>query len=178
MLAFFTGKWSSYLAGVVVAFLFVLSLYVLNDSIGFSDPYLMISSYCERSIEIKRMDAPPEIDWQTAFLIGIFAGALGAALAGKEWRLRILPEANGKNALASMGATIATGIAGGFLVMLGLQIAGDSFLGLWSGALQASTGAWLVFASLLLWGIILTSTFAILKRRGSTSGDGESEKGK
>ena len=176
MLGFITGKWSSYLAGIVVALLFVLSFYVLNGSIGFSDPYLMISSYCERSIEAKRLDRPPELDWQAAFLLGIALGALGAAIAGKEWRLRILPEADGKNPLASMGATIATGIAGGFLVMLGLQIAGDSFLGMWSAAIQASTSAWIFFASLLLWGIILTAAVAGFKRRGASDDDGGKKK--
>ena len=160
-----------------MAFLFLLSLYVLDDSIGFSDPYLMISSYCERSIESGRLENPPAIDWQTAFLGGILIGALGAALAGGEWRLRILSHSENKGVFPSIGATIAAGIAGGFLVMLGLQLAGDSFLGQWSSAIQLSTSAWVFFASLLLWGIVITTTVAAIKKR-NTDAPSKSEKDK
>ncbi len=161
-----------------MAFLFLLSLYVLDDSIGFSDPYLMISSYCERSIESGRLANPPPIDWQTVFLGGILIGALGAALVGGEWRFRMISDSEGKGFFPSIGATIATGIAGGFLVMLGLQLAGDSFLGQWSSAIQLSTSAWVFFASLLVWGIVITTIASAIRRRNAAAAPSESEKKK
>ena len=40
--------------------------------------------------------------------------------------------------------------------MLGLQLAGDSFIGQWASAIQLSTGSWIFFISILVWGVIFT----------------------
>ena len=41
-----------------------------------------------------------------------------------------------------------------FVPMIGLQIAGDSFLGQWASAIQLSTGAWIFMFSIVIWGVI------------------------
>lgn len=156
----FTGKWSAYLSGTIIAFFFVLTLYLLDSSAGLSNAYIVISEYCEDSIHLNAVQKFPFFDWQTGFLVGIFIGALIAAIVGGEWKLRMIPESSEKGLLASAGATVVTGLAGGFLVMLGLQIAGDSFLGQWASAIQLSTGAWVFFVSLLVWGIIFSAVIA------------------
>jgi hypothetical protein len=170
----FTGKWSSYVSGAVIAFFFVLALYILNSPTGLSDAYIMISGYCEESLHARKVIEPPFLDWQTGFLIGIFIGAIIAAVVGGEWKLRMIPE-SGKSVIASAGTTVLTGLGGGFLVMLGLQIAGDSFLGQWAGAIQLSTGSWIFFASLIVWGTVFT---AILSAKFGKSGSGGGEKEK
>ena len=171
----FTGKWSSYLSGTIIAFFFVLTLYILDSPIGMSDAYIQISAYCKESIHARAVTEAPFLDWQTGFLGGIFLGALVASIFGGEWRLRMIPESSSKGMIASAGITVFTGIAGGFLVMLGLQIAGDSFLGQWAGAIQLSTTSWVFFISLLIWGIIFTAIIAA-KAAKSDGDDGKSEK--
>ena len=174
----FTGKWSSYVSGAVIAFFFVLALYILDSPTGLSDAYIMISEYCEESIYSRKVLEPPFLDWQTGFLIGIFIGAIVAAVLGGEWKLRMIPE-SGKSLIASAGTTVLTGVIGGFLVMLGLQIAGDSFLGQWAGAIQLSTGSWIFFASLLIWGTVFTAILsAKFGKSGKESGGGEKKDAK
>ena len=156
----FTNKWSSYLAGTTIAFLFILMLYLLDSPVGMSNAYLMLSEYCQESFHNRSITEPPFLDWQTGFLGGILIGALIASLVGGEWKLRIMPETDGKNLLASAGSTVLFGLTGGFLVMLGLQLAGDSFIGQWAGAIQLATGSWIFFLSILFWGVIFTLILA------------------
>lgn len=172
----FTGKWSSYISGTVIAFFFVLALYILNSPTGLSDAYIMISEYCEESFHARKVIEPPFLDWQTGFLIGIFIGAVIAALVGGEWKLRMIPESD-RSVIASAGTTVFAGLTGGFFVMLGLQLAGDSFLGQWAGAMQLSTGSWVFFASLLVWGIIVTAILSA-KFRNKADAGGEKKEAK
>lgn len=156
IIKFFTGKWSPYLSGIVIAVLFITGLYLLDTPMGMSDAYLMISNYCEKSIRDRAVDKFP-IDWDTGFLAGIFIGALISSFAGGNWKLSIFPEDRAsKGFLASTGLTPLQGLVGGFLVMLGLQLAGDSFLGQWAAAIQLSTGAWIFLFSIIVWGVIFT----------------------
>ncbi len=140
---FFTGKWSVYLAGLTFAFLFVFSLYVLNSPVGMSNAYLMISEYCEQFTYMRIPEELPLLDWQTGFLLGIIGGALAASIISGKWKIELFPgERKQKDFLASSALTPVQGLVGGFLVMLGLQLGGDSFLGQWAAAIQFSTGAW------------------------------------
>ncbi|MBN1865570.1 MAG: YeeE/YedE family protein [Victivallales bacterium] len=172
----FTGKWSTYLSGTVIALLFVLMLYVLDSPVGLSDGYLMLSEYCQESFHNRTIREPPFLDWQTGFLGGILIGALAASLLSREWKLRIMPEETGKNFFASAGATVFFGMAGGFLVMLGLQLAGDSFIGQWAAAIQLSTGAWIFFISILFWGIIFTMLMAAKLAKSTPKSEPKTEK--
>ena len=171
-----TEKWSAYLSGTIIAFFFVFTLYVLDSSIGMSDAYIMMSDYCKASIDTGEVKELPFLDWQTGFLGGIFIGALIAAIFGGEWKIRMIPESSEKGMIASAGITVITGLAGGFLVMLGLQIAGDSFLGQWAGAIQLSTSSWVFFMSLLVWGIIFTAIIAAKVAKSAVVGDDKQEK--
>ena len=156
----FTGKWSSYLSGSIIAFLFVLMMYILYSPAGMSNAYLMLSEYCQEAYHNRTIQEPPFLDWQTGFLGGILIGALIASLIGGEWKLRMMPDSKGKGFFVSAGSTVLFGVSGGFLVMLGLQLAGDSFLGQWASAIQLSTGSWIFFLSILFWGIIFTLILA------------------
>jgi heme A synthase len=173
----FTGKWSSYLSGTIIAFFFVFTLYILDSPAGMTDAYIVMSDYCKESIDAQEINKFPFLDWQTGFLGGIFIGALLAALLGGKWKLRMIPKSSGKGMIASAGITIITGVTGGFLVMLGLQVAGDSFLGQWAGAIQLSTSSWVFFASLLVWGVVFTAIIAA-KLAKSTADNDQSEKDK
>ncbi len=169
---FFTSRWSPYLSGIAVAFLFVLALYVLDSPPGMSDAYIVLSEYCQETYHNRAIKEPPFLDWQTGFLGGIFIGALIAAIVGGDWKLRMLPESRSGGYLASAGASVLLGLAGGFLVMLGLQLAGDSFIGQWAAAIQLSTGAWIFFLSILFWGVMFT---LLLAAKFARSAGGESK---
>ncbi len=164
----FTGKWSVYFSGILFAVFFLLFLYVLDSPVGMGDAYLMISEYCEEAIENKYIERFP-FDWQTGFLLGLLGGGVIAAFVGGTWRLRLVSSGDGE---ATGVFSPLKGLAGGFLVMLGLQIAGDSFLGHWASAMQLSTGSWLFLVTVAVFGIIFSG---IIRQRFSRS-ESSSEK--
>ena len=139
-----TGKWSFYVNGALLSGMIVLCLYLFKDTVGMNDGMIMISDYVEQSTQEEQVKLPP-LDWQTGFLGGIFVGALAASLMSGNWKLRLFYGSG--NVISRAVKTALFGLAGGFLVMLGLQLAGDSFLGQWSGALQLAGGSWIFLIS-------------------------------
>ena len=136
-----SGVWSPWVAGVSIAFLFFIGLYVLDDKPGTSEVYANLSDYSQGAIEKKRVSVEdlPAWTWQTAFLAGIFLGAFVAAVAGKDWKLHLFPEdhvSKGAAFYSTFGLMVT--FLGGFLVMAGLILAGESCLGLWNDCLALS----------------------------------------
>jgi hypothetical protein len=163
-----TGKWSFYINGAFLSGMIVLCLYLFNDTVGMNDGMIMISEYAGKTVEqtadSKEIDLPP-LDWQTGFLGGIFIGALAASLMSGNWKIRFFQEKESGIITKSL-KTVLFGFVGGFLVMLGLQLAGDSFLGQWSGALQLSGGSWIFLVS----SFAVASGVAILLEQRNASG--------
>ena len=144
-----TGKWSFYLNGALLSGMIVLCLYLFHDTVGMNDGMIKISEYVEETAEQVSEDEEinlPPLEWQTGFLGGIFIGALAASLMSGNWKIRFFQDKESGVVSKSL-KTVFYGLGGGFLVMLGLQLSGDSFLGQWSGALQLSGGSWIFLVS-------------------------------
>jgi len=172
MLNFFKGRWSAFISGLAAALLFIIIIYALDTPAGMSDAYLKISDYCRESLHMRKVSEFFPFDWQTAFLAGIGLGAILASLSGGTWRLRMIPEdVKGSGPVGAFGVTILQNVAGGFLVMTGLQFAGDSFLGQWAAAMQLSTGAWIFMFSFIVWGVVFSGI-----SRAAASGGGDKPK--
>ncbi len=175
MFGFFKGRWSAFTSGFAATLLFILILFILDTPVGMSDAYLKISEYCRESIHMRRVSEFFPFDWQTAFLAGIAGGALLASLTSGTWRLRMIPEdIKGSGPVGSFGITILQNVFGGFLVMTGLQFAGDSFVGQWAAAMQLSTGAWIFIFSFIVWGVV----FSGISRSVASGGGTKSKKEK
>jgi len=133
-----TGKWSFYINGALLSGMIVLCLYLFRDTVGMNDGMIKISEYAgktaEQVSESEDIHLPP-LEWQTGFLGGIFIGALAASLMSGNWKIRFFQDKESGIVSKSL-KTVFYGLAGGFLVMLGLQLAGDSFLGQWSGGVS------------------------------------------
>ncbi|GEM_PF-998674 len=161
------GKWSAYMAGTALAFLFMLALYLFDTCIGMSDAYIMISEYCKDTLSKRAINEFPPFVWYTGFLLGILIGAMIASFAGGDWKFRLVPEdIKEKGVFGSLGLAIVQGIAGGFLVMLGLQISGDSFEGHWCAAMQLSTGAWIFIVAFVVWSVIFMGIYNMVSAGG------------
>ncbi len=167
MMKVFGSKWSFWISGLVIALIFNLALYLFDSPIGMSNGYLPLSQYCVKVIDNGKIYAPPAIDWQTGFLLGIMLGAFITALLSGDWKFELYPPEMGKEFFPALGKSILKGVFGGFMVMLGLQIAGDSFFGQWAAAMQLSAGAWLFLITFFVTGTILS---IILSKR---AGEGE-----
>ncbi|OGV58009.1 MAG: hypothetical protein A2X49_01470 [Lentisphaerae bacterium GWF2_52_8] len=166
---FLTGKWSVFVSGAAVALLILLALYLLNTPVGMNDAYIALSKYCGKSLAKRAVAESSILNWQSGFLGGIFIGGLLAAIFGGDWKFRLsAPEVKGKGLIGAVGWTPLQGLAGGFLVMLGLQLAGDSFFGQWAAALQLSTGSLIFVAVSLLFATIATVVFTFFSGGGET----------
>ncbi len=180
-----TAKWSPYVAGPLIALVLVAGFYVLDSPMGISEGYQVLSEYCKQSIEISKddnyipkvKDYPPLV-WQTALLAGIFVGGLIAAAASSNWKFTVFPEdRKEKGIITSTWLTPVQGVVGGFLVMLGLLVAGDSFIGQWAAAFQLSTGAWIFLFSIIIWGVIFTGLLSAKYSAPEVQKDGEAGEG-
>lgn len=165
-----TGKWSFYVNGIFLSGMIALCLYLFRDTVGMNDGMMMISEYAETTVEqtadSKDIDLPP-LDWQTGFLGGIFIGAFAASLMSGNWKIRIFQDR--ESGIVAKGLkTVLLGFIGGFLVMLGLQLAGDSFLGQWSGALQLSGGSWIFLVSCFA---VACGVAIMLEQRNGSGGE-------
>ena len=165
-----TGKWSFYINGALLSGMIVLCLYLFQDTVGMNDGMVMISEYAGKTVEqtaaSEEIGLPP-LDWQTGFLGGILIGALGASLMSGNWKVRFFQD-NDASVISRSMKTVGYGLGGGFLVMLGLQLAGDSFLGQWSSALQLSGGAWIFLVTCFA---VASGISILLEQRGSGGGE-------
>ncbi len=141
--SFVNGGWPWWLTGVLLAVFAMALLWMFNDTPGMSDGMLSIAEFSRRAAEEKSISEAPPLDWQTGFLGGIFIGAIACAFISGKWKLALKPEGGSGGFFAGAGMAVLTGFVGGFLVMLGLQMSGDSFFGQWVSAIQVSGGAWI-----------------------------------
>ena len=165
-----TGKWSFYLNGALLSAMIVLCLYLFQDTVGMNDGMIKISEYAGQTAEQVSEDeeiALPPLEWQTGFLGGIFIGALAASLMSGNWKMQFFQDKEAGIVSKSL-KTVLFGIGGGFLVMLGLQLAGDSFLGQWSGAIQLSGGSWIFLISCFA---VASGVAILLEQRGESGGE-------
>lgn len=167
----FTAKWPFYISGALLAILVALSMYLFNDYIGLSDAMIAVSDYCDKAVMDQNLAQPlPEMDWQFGMLFGIFFGALCASLMSNNFKFELLTDSDGSFTVKTV-KTVFGGIAGGFLIMLGIQLSGDTILGHWAGAFQCSSGAWVFLIGMVLTGCTLA---ILLERRGGGSAKGAS----
>ncbi len=162
-----SGKWPPSVNGAMLAFFVMLMLYLFNDTVGMHDGMLVFSDFCQDVYEKGTEAEPPFLNWQLAFLGGIFVGGLAAALMGGGWKFEFTQKGQ-SSFLNSTWQTVVCGIGGGFLVMTGLQLCGDSFFGQFASAMQLSTGPWIFLAVTFVVGMFIS----VLWERG-TDGGGE-----
>jgi len=165
-----TGKWSFYLNGGLLSVMIALCLYLFQDTVGMNDGMIKISEYAEQTAEQvsdnEDIELPP-LQWQTGFLGGIFIGALAASIMSGNWKIRFFQDKE-SGIISKSLKTVLYGLGGGFLVMLGLQLSGDSFLGQWSGALQLSGGSWIFLVSCFA---VASGIAIMMENRGESGGE-------
>ena len=128
-----SDSWSPWFSGIVLALLFLVSMYILGEPVGTNAAYSELLDSSKIAIFEKKM---PALDWQVMFLVGAFFGAVIAAVFGKTFKLQLFPEdhmSRGPAFYLALGPIYS--FLGGLFVMLGLIIAGNSFLKLWNDSL-------------------------------------------
>ena len=166
----FNTKWPFYISGTALAITVLLSLYVLNDTIGMGDSMTAASTFCKETLNDGNLNSIP-CNFYTVFAIFIVAGAFCASLFSNNFRLQIAPDCGGSFTSRQFKG-IFGGFAGGFITMLGIQLSGENVFGHLVGAIQLSGSAWTFLFAMMFSGTLL----AILFDRKGISQDGETKK--
>jgi uncharacterized protein len=152
-----SSNWSPWATGIILAFLFLISLYLLDEPVGTTTAYSDLIDNGKDAVN----RIVPTINWQVIFLIGVFIGSFIAAIVGKNFKLQLFPEdhlSKGPSFYLTLGPVYS--FLGGLFVMAGLILAGNSFLKLWSDCLglYMTVGLFLiiVFVEAVIIGTMLT----------------------
>lgn len=149
----FAGEFNIFVSGGIIGFFFLLCWYLLGTPLGLADGSLIFFEYIEESVNAKQI-LNITFDWQLAFVFGILIGGAIAAFAGGHWDFHFSPEESGNGIVDKIGISPLQGIGGGFLVMVGFMLSGDSFMGHWANAMRLSVGAWLFLILSLIFAAI------------------------
>ncbi len=153
MLNPFTVKWPFWVSGTVLALLAVLSLALFDDNIGLLENLTAAGESCTDAAEKHTLPDTPDASWQNLLLLGVFLGALAAAFSEKAFRFELKDE-------GGFFRTALCGLGGGFLMMSGIRLAGESVCGAFAAALQLAPGGWIFLVSMLLTGSLLLFIFS------------------
>ncbi len=93
------GGWSPYLAGALSGVVGVFSVWLAGQYFGASTSFVRTAGMIEQLFgpeRVAQMDyfikTAPKIDWQWMFMVGIFLGALLAALTSGSFKFQALPD--------------------------------------------------------------------------------------
>lgn len=169
----FKSTWSPYLAGALAGLLAIASVVVTKKELG-SEKYLGTSTSFVRAVALIEQQVDKKhvekneyfqsegvkVDWQMAFVVGIFAGSLLSSLAGGTFKFETVPDIwqqrFGSNPLKrAVGAFL-----GGLLILFGVRLAGGcpSGHGL-SGMMQLSISGVTAMVAFIVGGIITAKLF-------------------
>lgn len=125
------GGWSPYLAGSLSGLVGVFSVWFAGQYLGASTSFVRTAGMIEQlfgSERVARMDyfisVVPRIDWQWMFLVGIFLGAMVAALTSGSFKLQAVPDMwAARFGAHSTPKRAVVAFAGGVVAMFGARLA-------------------------------------------------------
>jgi len=123
--------WNPYLAGALSGLVSVVSVGVAGHFLGASTTFVRMAGMIEKVVapeHVATLDyfvkTAPKVDWQWMFVVGIFIGALIAAVTSGSFKFQALPvmwqERFGSN---SRGKRALFAFGGGTVAMYGARLA-------------------------------------------------------
>ncbi|MCU0572764.1 MAG: YeeE/YedE family protein [Syntrophobacteraceae bacterium] len=125
------GGWSPYLAGALSGLVGVLSVWFAGQYFGASTSFVRTAGMIEQFFgpeRVARMDyfikVAPRIDWQWMFMVGIFLGAMIAAVTSGSFKVQAVPDMwAARFGRRSVSLRAATAFIGGIVAMFGARLA-------------------------------------------------------
>ncbi|MGE4491729.1 MAG: YeeE/YedE thiosulfate transporter family protein [Syntrophotalea sp.] len=156
------GSWNPYVAGALTGVVSVLSVWVAGKYFGASTTFVRAAGMIEKLFMPERVEntayfikTAPVVDWQWMFVVGIFVGALIAALSSGSFRLQAVPDMWAAHFGArSGGKRAAVAFIGGAILMFGARMAGGcpSGHGL-SGTMQLAVSGYISLVCFFIGGL-------------------------
>ena len=122
--------WNPYVSGALAGVLSVASVAFAGKYLGASTTFVRAAGYVEKAFGPERvaqmayfMKEAPKIDWQFMFVIGIFIGALAAALLSGTFSLRFVPDMWRGRFGPGIGKRGVAAFVGGIVAMIGARLA-------------------------------------------------------
>ncbi len=122
--------WNPYVSGALAGLLSVASVAFAGKYLGASTTFVRAAGYVEKAFGPERvaqmayfMKEAPKIDWQFMFVIGIFIGALAAALLSGTFSLRFVPDMWRGRFGPGIGKRGVAAFVGGIVAMIGARLA-------------------------------------------------------
>jgi uncharacterized protein len=123
--------WNPYLAGALSGVVGVLSVWIAGKYFGASTSFVRTAGLMEELFgpgRVARMEyfikVAPRIDWQWMFVVGIFLGALIAAVSSGSFKLQAVPDMWAERFGAKSTTKRAlVAFAGGVVAMFGARMA-------------------------------------------------------
>jgi uncharacterized protein len=123
-------SWSPYLAGALSGLVLVLSVWFAGKYFGASTTFVRSAGLIEKifaSERVAKMEyfikQTPTIDWQWMFVVGIFIGALIAALSSGTFRWKAVPDMWESRFGSGTALRAVVAFAGGLIAMFGARLA-------------------------------------------------------
>jgi len=125
------GKpWSPYLAGALSGLVSIGSVWFAGKYFGASTTFVRTAGLLEKTVIPERvaqldyfLKNVPKVDWQTMFVVGIFAGALVASIGDASFRYQALPSLWERRFGPSVIKRSIVAFVGGTVAMFGARLA-------------------------------------------------------
>ncbi len=153
--------WSPYLAGALLGVTTAVSMAVFGRRVSGSGAYVALSGYAGRALAPRSIYwahvVETGVTWEVWLAVGMFLGALASALAGRQFKLRVMPDAQWREVFGpSVAMRWAVVFVGTALLEFAAGLAGGCTAGLAvSGGAALAPGAFLFMAGMFAGGIPL-----------------------
>jgi uncharacterized membrane protein YedE/YeeE len=160
--------WNPYWAGALAGLLAIVSVLVSTKVLGkpkylgTSTTFVRASGLLEQQVAAEHVEQNEyfqskkvKMDWQMLLVLGIFLGALGSSLLGKEFKSEWVPPIWSQRFGSKDGVRILGALVGGVIAILGARLAGGcpSGHGL-SGMMQLAFSGLLAMMGFIVGGIV------------------------
>jgi hypothetical protein len=164
-------NWRPYIAGALVGVLATVSVVVTTKTLGktqflgASTTFVRGAGFIEQTVEPQHVKTNPyfikekvKLDWQFMLVVGIFIGALAAALIDGSFKLEAVPPVWRERFGGSVGLRAAGAFVGGIVAMFGARLADGcpSGHGL-SGLMQLSVSGFISLACFFGAGVVMAA---------------------
>ena len=125
-----SGSWSPYLAGGLSGLVSIFAVVTADKFLGASTSFVKTTGMIEKFFSPERVSAMdyfikevPNIDWQWMFLVGIFMGALLAAITSKSFQWKAVPDMWADRFGLNVPKRAFVAFIGGAIAMFGARLA-------------------------------------------------------
>lgn len=122
--------WSPYLAGALSGLVSIGSVWFVGKYFGASTTFVRTAGLLEKTVSPERvaqmeyfLKEVPKVDWQTMFVVGIFAGALIASIRDASFRYQAVPPLWERRFGPSVIKRGVVAFLGGTVAMFGARLA-------------------------------------------------------